>query len=75
VLEIYFPPLDFILAMKLFADRDKDLTDIEALLQALGIITRQQLQSIVDKYVYPRWQAEYRTHITIDRLSRLKKLL
>lgn len=75
MLEIYFPPLDFILAMKLFADRDKDLTDIEALLQALGITTREELQAIADKYVYPRWQAEYRMHITIDRLSRLKKLL
>ena len=69
-LEIYIPPLDFILALKIFADRDKDSPDLDALISALKISSRAQLQAIADKYIYPRWQQEYRVHRTIHNLAR-----
>jgi hypothetical protein len=50
-LEVYIPPSDYILALKLLAGRTKDQDDIEALCQQLGIRTRQQGQQIVDRYI------------------------
>jgi Nucleotidyltransferase of unknown function (DUF6036) len=50
-LEVYIPPSDYILALKLLAGRTKDQDDIEALCQQLGIRTRQQAQQIVDRYI------------------------
>lgn len=67
MLEIYKPPTDFILALKLFADRDKDKSDIEALLQDLRIITRQQAQAILDRYIERKFQQEYRVYLTMDK--------
>jgi hypothetical protein len=69
-LHVYIPNLDYILAMKLFAGREKDDPDIDALVQALSITTRQQLQTIVDRYILLRWQLEYRTNATVDRIAR-----
>jgi hypothetical protein len=68
-LEIYVPPLDFILALKIFADRPKDLQDIAALLRVLNVTTRAQLQAIINRYIYLRWQIEYRSAASIARLS------
>ncbi len=67
MLEIYQPPADFILALKLFADRDKDAPDIEALMQNLGITTREQAQTILDRYIERRFQQEYRVYLTLDK--------
>jgi hypothetical protein len=67
MLEIYKPPTDFILALKLFADRDKDKSDIEALLQNLGITTRDHAQTILDRYIERKFQQEYRVYLTIDK--------
>src|SRR5437660_366701 len=50
MLEIYKPPADFILALKLFADREKDEEDIKALMQDLGVITCPQAQEVLDRY-------------------------
>lgn len=68
MLEIYLPPDDFILALKLFAYRDKDIADIEVLLTMLQVTTREQAQAIADKYIYPRWQLEYKLQETLDDL-------
>ena len=51
VLEVYLPPAEFILALKLMAGRQKDVADIEALSQQLEIQTRRQAQSLVDRYI------------------------
>jgi hypothetical protein len=67
MLEIYKPPIDFILALKLFADREKDLLDIEALLRELEVTTREQAQEILDRYIERRFQQEYRVYLTLDK--------
>jgi hypothetical protein len=69
-LEIYIPPLDFILALKTFADRPKDLNDIAALLSTLNITSRAQLQSILNRYIYLRYQIEYRSAASVARITR-----
>jgi hypothetical protein len=51
VLEVFFPPIGYILALKLLGYRDKDKEDIEALCQILQIQTLQQAQALVDQYV------------------------
>lgn len=67
MLEIYKPPADFILALKLFADRDKDKSDIAALLQDMEITKRDQAQAILDRYIEQRFQREYRVHLTLNK--------
>ena len=51
MLEVYIPPDEYILALKLMAGRQKDRGDILALCQQLHIQTREQAQQIVDRYV------------------------
>ena len=75
LLEVYKPPLDFILALKIFADREKDAADLDALIQALNVSSRSQLQAIADKYILPRWQQEYHVSRTIHKLSLRLRLL
>jgi len=67
-LQVYLPPLNYILALKLFAGRQKDMDDIQALCQQLDITTRAQAQAILDAYVYPRWQQEYRVALTLKQV-------
>lgn len=50
-LEVYIPPLSYILALKLVAGREKDEQDIRSLFQRLRITRREQAQKIVDKYI------------------------
>lgn len=68
VLEVYIPPEEYILALKLFAYRSKDYDDINALLERLNVETRSQAQVIVDQYIYPRWQQEYRLANTLEEI-------
>ena len=51
MLEVYIPPDEYILALKLLANRQKDQEDIQALCQQLYIQTHEQAQRIVDRYV------------------------
>lgn len=51
ILEVYLPPEDFILALKLMAGRQKDRVDILALSKKLKVQTRQQAQHLVDRYM------------------------
>ncbi|MBE3560766.1 MAG: hypothetical protein IMW89_16325 [Ktedonobacteraceae bacterium] len=66
-LRVYVPSSEYILAMKLFADREKDGDDIEALCQQLRVETRDQAQAILDRYVYQRWQIEYNVRRTLEK--------
>jgi hypothetical protein len=68
-MRLYVPSdLGYILACKLMAGRpEKDLADIEALCQRLGIRNRAQAQSVVDQYFpSPIHQATYQLPRTLD---------
>lgn len=56
-LHIYVPPKQYILALKIFAGRKKDIEDCNVLLQHLKIKTRQQARRLLDHYVSPAAQA------------------
>jgi hypothetical protein len=64
ILEIYVPPGEYILALKLLAGRPKDINDIEALSQRLHIHTRKQAQQLVDQYI-PNKQVQQMNHLDI----------
>ena len=51
MLEVYLPPAEYMLALKLFAGRDRDRDDILALCRQLTINSRQQAQDILDRYI------------------------
>jgi len=67
-LELYMPPAQFILAVKLFGFRDRDYNDVQALLTVLNVSTREQAQAIIDCYIPRQAQREYRTQETLDDL-------
>jgi hypothetical protein len=69
LLEVYIPPSDYILALKLFAGRPKDREDISFLCQHLKIRTRTQAQRVVDRYI-PNKQVQQLNHLddTLDEL-------
>ncbi len=52
-LHIYAPPQEYILALKIFAGREKDIEDCKILLQQRRITTRQQAQMLLNKYILP----------------------
>jgi Nucleotidyltransferase of unknown function (DUF6036) len=52
-LYIYTPPKEYILALKLFAGREKDIEDCKILLQQETITTREQAQMLLDRYILP----------------------
>ena len=49
--EIYLPPEEYILSLKLLANRPKDQNDILALTRQLKIQTREQAQRLIDQYI------------------------
>ncbi len=63
MLEVYIPPDEYILALKLLAGRQKDREDILALCRQLHIQTREQAQQIVDCYV-PDREVQYLSNLT-----------
>jgi hypothetical protein len=69
MLEVYIPPSNYILALKLFAGRPKDRDDIYSLCQQLHIRTRKQAQRLVDRYI-PNKQVQQLNHLddTLDDL-------
>src|SRR5712692_633399 len=69
LLEVYIPPSDYILALKLFAGRPKDREDISSLCQQLKIRTRTQAQRLVDRYI-PNKQVQQLNHLddTLDEI-------
>lgn len=68
-LYVYVPAQACILALKLMVFREKDRGDVDALLRALNVATREQAQAIVDHFVPDkRWQKEYMLDNTLDEL-------
>jgi hypothetical protein len=64
-LHIYAPPQEYILALKIFAGREKDIEDCKILLQQGTITTRQQAQILLDRYILP--DAQKNNPETIER--------
>ncbi|HWS84925.1 MAG TPA: DUF6036 family nucleotidyltransferase [Ktedonobacteraceae bacterium] len=52
-LRIYAPPQEYILALKIFAGRDKDIEDCKILLQHIEINSQQQARILLDRYILP----------------------
>jgi hypothetical protein len=52
-LHVYAPPPEYILALKIAAGRDKDLTDCAILLSKTQIRTREQALHVVERYLLP----------------------
>ena len=51
MLEVFLPPDEYILALKLLAGRQKDRDDTFALCKRLNIQTREQAQNVLDRYI------------------------
>ena len=51
MLEVYIPPSEYILALKLLVGRPKDRDDIYAQCQQIKIQTREQAQQLVDRHI------------------------
>jgi len=62
MLEVYLPPSEYILALKLLAGRPKDKNDIYVLCQKEKIQTRRQAQKLVDRYI-PDRQIQQMNHL------------
>lgn len=57
-LQVYIPPKEYILALKITAGRDKDLEDCAILLPQTKIKTRRQAQQLLNRYILPAGQAK-----------------
>jgi hypothetical protein len=55
-LHVYAPEVEYILALKITAGRQKDLEDCAILLPKTKIRTRQQAQHLLDRYILPSGQ-------------------
>ncbi|HVB62091.1 MAG TPA: hypothetical protein VNE61_12920 [Ktedonobacteraceae bacterium] len=62
MLEVYLPPSEYILALKLLSGRPKDKDDIYVLCQQEKIQDRQQAQKLVDRYI-PDKQVQQMNHL------------
>ena len=57
-LQVYVPPKEYILALKIMAGREKDIADCRILLPQTHIRTRQQAQGVLDRYILPDAQQD-----------------
>jgi hypothetical protein len=64
-LEVYLPEPDYIFVLKVLSGRDKDLEDIEALLQLLNLKNRKQAEKLIQKYTNQATQAEHSHEIQV----------
>jgi hypothetical protein len=55
-LHVYAPEVEYILALKITAGRQKDLDDCAILLSKTMIRTRKQAQQVLDRYILPSGQ-------------------
>lgn len=70
ILYVYLPTMEYMLATKIAAYRPKDIKDIQLLLQALHVQTREQAQMIVDKFLLPDAQEFWEVGKKLKRLFR-----
>ncbi len=57
-LQVYAPPKEYILALKILAGRDQDIVDCRILLPQTHIRTRRQAQRVLDRYILPDAQKD-----------------
>lgn len=57
-LQVYVPPKEYILALKILAGRDQDIVDCRILLPQTHIRTRRQAQRVLDRYILPDAQKD-----------------
>jgi hypothetical protein len=69
-LHVYAPEVEYILALKITAGRQKDLDDCAILLSKTKIRTRKQAQQVLDRYILPSGQQKNAESIE-DALNRL----
>lgn len=50
MLEVYVPEMQYVLVLKLLASRDKDIPDIQALLQRLKIKKKARIEALLRRY-------------------------
>ena len=62
-LEISAPEASYILTLKILSGREKDMNDIEALLQMLMITTRRQAEEVLNRYLDKDTRKNYRQDI------------
>jgi hypothetical protein len=62
-LEVSLPDPGYILALKIISGRDKDLEDIEALLNTLHLKKRQQVEILLTKHIGQETQEAYQEEI------------
>jgi hypothetical protein len=62
-LHVYAPSMEYILALKIAAGREKDLDDCAILLPNTSIRTREQAQHVVDTYLLPKGQEKHAERI------------
>ncbi len=62
-LEVSVPDPSYILTLKLLSGREKDMNDIEALLQMLAITTRKQAEEVLNLYLDKDTQNNYEQDI------------
>ena len=55
-LHVYAPPIEYILALKIIAGRDKDYDDCVILLPKTTIQSREQAQKLLERYILPDGQ-------------------
>jgi hypothetical protein len=66
-LEVYLPSLDYLLAMKIAAGRDRDIEDVRALVQNLGLSEPKDVIDILRKYL-PAPYLTVRIQYTVEDL-------
>lgn len=52
-LHVHVPPKEYILALKIVAGREKDITDSKLLLRQTNVKTRQQAWQLLNRYIFP----------------------
>lgn len=63
-LTVFVPELEYILALKLFSARRRDDRDIKALAEILGVATKEQAWTNLNRYVHASLQTKRMELIT-----------
>ena len=68
IIYVYLPTMEYMLATKIAAYRQKDVEDIIALLQALHVQTQDEVRAIVDTFLLPEAQEFWEVEKTLKFL-------
>ncbi len=68
IIYVYLPTMEYMLATKIAAYRQKDANDIQKLIQELKIRTHEQAKAIVDKFLLPDAQEFWEVDEKLEEL-------